>query len=32
MRAIVIALLLGLVTVVGCQQLQTKEASEENIV
>lgn len=32
MRALVIVLLVGLMTIVGCQQLQTEESSEENIV
>lgn len=32
MRALVIVLLVGLMTIVGCQQLQTEELSEENIV
>ncbi|WP_270811411.1 hypothetical protein [Exiguobacterium sp. CinTr1] len=32
MRALVIVLLVGLMTIVGCQQLQTEESSEENVV
>ena len=32
MRALVIVLLVGLMTIVGCQQLQTEESNEENIV
>jgi len=32
MRVLVIALVLGLMTVVGCQQMQTEQATEENIV
>lgn len=32
MRALVIVLLVGLMTIVGCQQHQTEESSEENIV
>lgn len=32
MRALVIILLVGLMTIVGCQQLQTEESSEENVV
>ncbi|MFN3631327.1 MULTISPECIES: hypothetical protein [Exiguobacterium] len=32
MRALVIMLLVGLMTIVGCQQLQTEESSEENVV
>ena len=32
MRALVIVLLVGLMTIVGCQQHKTEESSEENIV
>lgn len=32
MRALVVVLLVGLMTIVGCQQLQTEESSEENVV
>ncbi|WDH75527.1 hypothetical protein PTI97_11935 [Exiguobacterium marinum] len=32
MRALVIVLLVGLMTIVGCQQLQTEESKEENVV
>ncbi|QUP87598.1 hypothetical protein KD909_02370 [Exiguobacterium sp. PFWT01] len=32
MRALVIVVLVGLMTIVGCQQLQTEESSEENVV
>ncbi|MCM3280460.1 hypothetical protein M3591_07925 [Exiguobacterium sp. MER 193] len=32
MRALVIVLLVGLMTIVGCQQHQTEESSEENVV
>ncbi|TCI42182.1 hypothetical protein EVJ27_13330 [Exiguobacterium sp. SH3S2] len=32
MRVLVIALMLGLATIVGCQQMQTEEATEENVV
>ena len=32
MRALVIVLLVGLMTILGCQQLQTEESSEENVV
>ncbi|MCC5891181.1 hypothetical protein [Exiguobacterium sp.] len=32
MRVLAIALILGLMTVVGCQQLQTEEVTEENVV
>lgn len=32
MRALVIVLLVGLMTIVGCQQLRTEESSEENVV
>lgn len=32
MRALVVVLLAGLMTIVGCQQLQTEESSEENVV
>lgn len=32
MRALVIVLLVGLMTIVGCQQLQTEESSKENVV
>lgn len=32
MRALVIVLLVGLMTIVGCQQLQTEESSEENVI
>ncbi|WP_047376411.1 hypothetical protein [Exiguobacterium sp. ZOR0005] len=32
MRVLVIALILGLMAVVGCQQLQTEEVTEENVV
>ncbi|WP_215143278.1 hypothetical protein [Exiguobacterium qingdaonense] len=32
MRAVVIVLLVGLMTIVGCQQLQTEESSKENVV
>lgn len=32
MRAIVITVLVGLMTVVGCQQLQTEKPNDENVV
>lgn len=32
MRVLVIVLVLGLATIVGCQQLQTEETTEENVV
>lgn len=32
MRSLVLVILIGLMTIVGCQQLQTEETNEENIV